>query len=636
MCIALTFVLYWPCLTGGFIWDDQFLVNKNPFIRSPLLITESFRHFLGEDPTSNFYRPVQNISYILDYWRGGLSPIIFRQSNYVIHGLNAGLFFVFLSLTLRRHTQLASSSIRKTAILSALIWLVHPVHSASIAYISGRADSLALFFLLLAWCCWEKRRDANGQGKLILSLGAVICAFLAICSKEAALMGVGFFLVFETVIPVAIRRAERRKIIGGCVLLGVVYLCLRYGASSLSEPSNAPPPWMDRPNLVLRGLGDYFRLLLFPLNLRMERQVIQVSYLYVNPVTFDPVYPFLGIVGSIFLGGLIFSYFKKGTCFVMRRLGVLWFILTILPVSNVFALNSTVAEHWLYIPSIGFIIVIMSWCLEAGKKVQTLAAYLCVLAILAFSQRTWRRAHDWTDSITFFKATIRDGGDTPRMRVNLADEYRLRGNLKEGETLLREVVQRSPRYVQARHSLMVNLRSQGRNEEAEKLVPSGDEPFGDSFRGKLYTADNLLVHGNLSECGAKLKRLRQLYPDSWLVTVEMSLLLEKLGHPEQKVVLVESFVRNHWWHLASHIELADLYANNPKRQSEAVQNLLEVSRLDIRDVSALSRASDIMVQSGHYSMALKIQEEALERNATAAQQEKLAELKEVAAGNKVP
>ena len=61
-----------PALSGQPIWDDDYLVNSNPFIKSPLLILETFRHSLFPDSSSSHYRPVQNISYCIDYffWRG--------------------------------------------------------------------------------------------------------------------------------------------------------------------------------------------------------------------------------------------------------------------------------------------------------------------------------------------------------------------------------------------------------------------------------------------------------------------------------------------------------------------------------------------------------------------------------------
>src|SRR5688572_8745081 len=60
-------LIYSPALSGGPIWDDEYLVGQNPFFRSPIFIGEVFRHFLFLDNPARYYRPIQNISYMVDY-----------------------------------------------------------------------------------------------------------------------------------------------------------------------------------------------------------------------------------------------------------------------------------------------------------------------------------------------------------------------------------------------------------------------------------------------------------------------------------------------------------------------------------------------------------------------------------------
>ena len=61
------FVVRLPSLQGEPVWDDDYLVRTNPLIKSPILILETFRHYLFQDTFSAHYRPVQNISYLFDY-----------------------------------------------------------------------------------------------------------------------------------------------------------------------------------------------------------------------------------------------------------------------------------------------------------------------------------------------------------------------------------------------------------------------------------------------------------------------------------------------------------------------------------------------------------------------------------------
>src|SRR6185437_12087432 len=94
----LGFTVHFPSLQGQLIWDDQYLAHDNPFIKSPLLILESFRHYLFLDSFSAHYRPVQNISYIFDYLVWNTDTYGFHLSNILWH-VGSG---ILLYLLLRR------------------------------------------------------------------------------------------------------------------------------------------------------------------------------------------------------------------------------------------------------------------------------------------------------------------------------------------------------------------------------------------------------------------------------------------------------------------------------------------------------------------------------------------------------
>ena len=73
--LAAAFATYAPALRNGFVWDDQALILRDPLIRSWRLIGEGFRHCLFTDAAaSNFYRPLQRLSYTLDYAAFFVSP----------------------------------------------------------------------------------------------------------------------------------------------------------------------------------------------------------------------------------------------------------------------------------------------------------------------------------------------------------------------------------------------------------------------------------------------------------------------------------------------------------------------------------------------------------------------------------
>src|SRR5438132_7534992 len=136
---AVAISVHSPALQGQRIWDDAYLAHDNPFIKSPILIPESFRHYLFLDSLSAHYRPVQNISYIFDYFFWNTDEFGFHLTNVLLHaGSGIVLYFLlrplFGALFLRRarfeireraHKRLPWIS--QAAFLVSMLWVVHPV-----------------------------------------------------------------------------------------------------------------------------------------------------------------------------------------------------------------------------------------------------------------------------------------------------------------------------------------------------------------------------------------------------------------------------------------------------------------------------------------------------------------------------
>src|SRR5438477_12716624 len=97
-CVVLSsaaIIIHSPALQGQRIWDDQYLAHDNPFIKSPILILESFRHYLFLDSLSAHYRPVQNVSFIWDYFFWNTDEFGFHLTNVLLHAAS-GIVLYFL------------------------------------------------------------------------------------------------------------------------------------------------------------------------------------------------------------------------------------------------------------------------------------------------------------------------------------------------------------------------------------------------------------------------------------------------------------------------------------------------------------------------------------------------------------
>ncbi len=145
----LGFTVYLNSLGNAFIWDDTQLVCNNAYIRSWGFLPQIFSQHLGAGAGSrySFYRPLQLITYVWDYSLWGLNPAGYHLTNVLCH-IFAALCLYWLVLILFRDTLLS--------FLTALLFIVHPVLTEAVTYISGRADPLAFIFIMLTFICYLK------------------------------------------------------------------------------------------------------------------------------------------------------------------------------------------------------------------------------------------------------------------------------------------------------------------------------------------------------------------------------------------------------------------------------------------------------------------------------------------------
>jgi tetratricopeptide (TPR) repeat protein len=622
--LAAVLAAYAPALNGQFLWDDTALVRNNAFIRSPVLALEAFRHTLF-DGSSNFYRPAQTLSYIADYWTWDFDPFGYHLTNILLHALDAGLLFLVLRRWLPRLVPAAGPARRHADVCGwialglALVWALHPVHSAAVAYVSGRADTLAMFFCLLAWLAGEAALAGGRRAGVIgWSAAAFGCLLLGLCSKEIAFVWlVIFFGLLLTLRPEIARRHKLGAAAVALLALGC-YLALRH----LPAPPPPPPPppvlpakWL----LMIRALGDYGSLLLFPDKLFMERQVFAAPGL-ANPP--DPaVYTALGVAGVLLALGLVGGAFWRGRGQRLRAVGAAWFGVGFLPISNLFSLNASVAEHWLYLPSIGFLLFVVGVGLDLpfrSPRAPRLAVGLVLLAALGLGMRTYWRCFDWQDELTFFRQTIADGGDVPRARDALATAYSHLHDDVAATAVLRTLAVQYPRVVSAQINLATALARQGHPDEAvpilEKIAPA--LPQIGSARAivvAVHALDELdknpawPVQRHVLLAGASRR-----FPDAWELVQLAVEDQERAGDKAAAFAMVRQFCAAHWWHAQAHFT-AGCLAIELSQPAVALTEWTQAARLDVHDAGAPGAAAELCLEEEHLAPALAWEDEAVRR-----------------------
>lgn len=320
--------------------------------------------------------------------------------------------------------ELRKEEVKLTAFAVALVWAVHPIHSSAVAYISGLADPLAALL---------------GFGGLALLLGgrrvlAGLCLGAAVFAKEsgvfALVIGLGFAwaMALNHCTTWRQRLAWFGRVALPALAMTGLYLSLRATADHTAPPPPEPIAFAARPVLGLRAVAEYAGLLVAPVNLHMERDVRTSAG------------DLQTLAGALLFCGAAFWFWRGDRT---TRACLIAAAVAYLPASNLFALNATVAEHWVYIPS-SFLFLAAAATWDRNRRLGMFAVAVVAVWFAALCCRTAWRCADWRDQATFLQATIRDGGNSSRMIGNLALLELSRGEVEQAVQGFRAALDRKP------------------------------------------------------------------------------------------------------------------------------------------------------------------------------------------------
>ena len=438
--IAACFLAYFNSLGNPFIWDDQALVVKNTLIRSPQNLPLSFTSdlYFGVTSGSNFYRPLQTISYIYDFHFWQLNPFGYHLTNIFLQALVSFLAFLLL---------LNLSVAFLVSLSAALFFAVSPLNTESVTYISGRAEMLMGIFVILSLICFIRSQKKEAKHPQVLYLISIFSFTTSLLAKEVAIvfpfiiLGCIFFILHE-------KLREKNYLIKNFVpylLLTVIYLFLRssyFNFETLRQPSLTNVAWFVRISVIPKIMFTYCKLLILPTGLHMSRELVR-------PVS---------------ISGILISFFSLGTiilvCFAClkyrpkHRVGsfmLFWSLVFFIPQSGIFPINAFVAEHFIYLSSLSFYLC-LAYILHKflRKPLFILAAGLfCLFYILLTAGRNF----EWKNPLVFYKNIIKYSPDSFQGHNNLGLQYEYLGRFDEAKIHYQKALEIMPDLIEARSNL---------------------------------------------------------------------------------------------------------------------------------------------------------------------------------------
>jgi hypothetical protein len=254
--LLLSVGLYARTLDGWFLSDDGMIGTVIPDGTRVNWdhVRRTFATDWGGGSHVGYYRPVVVVTQAIDAALWGLDPWGYRLTNMLLHGLSG-----FLLFELARSFGLRLPA----AVVTGLVFVVHPMHVESVAWISGRTDVLATVFVLAMLVVHRLRRGSS----LRPSFWAAACFLLGLTSKETAVTALPIVVAMDLLLPVPIR-PELSRVAHATPMWGaygttlLFYLFLRSAAIGNADArghSDYLDAWSD-PALVERNLHALYML----------------------------------------------------------------------------------------------------------------------------------------------------------------------------------------------------------------------------------------------------------------------------------------------------------------------------------------------------------------------------------------
>jgi len=532
--VLVSILVYGNAIKCNFVLDDNYIIKENSNIRSlrNILLIFSSRYWdgVGSDVKKhrgfNAYRPVAIASFAIDYWLWKLNPMGYHLHNVLIHILNSLLFFFILVLLLRNNQHLSRLVNQDLIILFLpIIFAVHPIHTEAVTSVVGRADILATFFVLAAYLTYIKFLEKKYFWFYVIS---VVSFALALLSKEMAITLIGMIFLHdifsenfapdETIKQSSGYRLRRlyshlRYYLGYLAMAGL-YMGVRillFGRIGF-DPTRQfffNKSVAVRFFTMLKVIAYYVKSLVIPYPLHVEYgdySIIKLSNSLSQPDTF------LSLCVLVLLLGLMISLYKYMR---LASFGLAFFFLTLFPVSHIIPIGALMGERFLYLPSVGFVLLFSVFFSRYQKRFRILSSFFLILIVIIvglFSLVTIRRNVDWRSEHNLWASTVQTTPENHIAHFNLGVVYSKESRLSEAILHYKKSIELSPAFREAYLGLSNAYMELNLCDETESILSEATRIFPGEYRAFYNLANTYLYKKDLKLAVSAYRKSLEINP----------------------------------------------------------------------------------------------------------------------------
>jgi protein O-mannosyl-transferase len=428
----LAFLQYANTINHQYAWDDDIVILQNHRVQKGLAAIPGHFEFRTRENFEDFtgYRPVTMTSFSIDVALFDLNP----KAGHLINILLFALLCVVLFRTMRH---LFPNYHAAFAFFITLLYIVHPLHVEAVANIKSRDEILALLFALLSLQFFIKHYRSGKWAQLGLSAFFLLLGAL---SKEGALT---FFAIIPMTVVILLEGDWRRKLTGLIkfplillIILGVFFLLT-------GAPPGTPTPVATKGFLESQTLGNCMAVeiadpwqrignvsFLFGKNVEKffyPKDLVYFSGYNMYPIkdwTADRIPLAISFMIPVVMLAFSMAFWSRAKPFIY---GFWFFFFTVIIYLQWprFLLADTIADRYMFIPSVGLCILtiyalyqllgldpgqnpleaIRSKARQISKSIKVRSIAFCAVLLITtlnLTSLTFTRNQVWKDNLTLF------------------------------------------------------------------------------------------------------------------------------------------------------------------------------------------------------------------------------------------
>jgi len=437
------FILYRTSLKVPFLFDDLLFISSNSSSNWGISVfLQNMGIFIS--------RPLLGLSFAANYEISRNLPAGFHIGNLIIHSINCSfIFFVLKKLLRTTYDGLTILNENIVSFSGALFFLVHPLATESVTYVSGRSSLLYTMFLLLSVLLYIYFEEGKGEWKWFFYGFSLLAYVASLASKEIA--AICPFILIAVIFFFPLRDNKKLTLIPILPFFFIPIAAVLLRKASLL--SGASPDGTTR-NIIVQVMTEIYVLaesvfkVLFPLNLNFDPDYSDIT----TPINAGF---FIGLIVLTLIIAAVF-YMRKKNPFIV--FSILFFLISFSP--HLFIrLRDYMSERWLYFPliSVSFLIAgILATTLgknQARGFVKYSPAVIIFVVVAIFSALTLSRLEVWQSADMIWADTVKKSPGKFRVHANLGHVFLREEKFPEAEKELLKAIDINKEYAEVHYDL---------------------------------------------------------------------------------------------------------------------------------------------------------------------------------------